>query len=52
MVPLIGDTAQRRRQIEAFGRLDAIMGSGSSTPSACAADVVLEMLGQGDRKPA
>jgi lipid-A-disaccharide synthase len=51
MVPLIGDTAQRRRQIEAFGRLDAIMGSGSSMPSAHAADVVLEMLGCGGRKP-
>jgi lipid-A-disaccharide synthase len=51
MVPLIGDTAQRRRQIEAFGRLYAILGSGSSAPSAHAADVVLEMLGQGDRNP-
>jgi lipid-A-disaccharide synthase len=50
MVPLIGDTEQRRRQIEAFGRLDAIMDSGANTPSARAADVVLEMLGRGDRK--
>jgi lipid-A-disaccharide synthase len=39
--PLLGDTPERRRQIEAFSRLDAIMEVGSSAPALRAADIVL-----------
>ena len=39
--PLIGDTPERRRQVEAFARLDAIMEIGSRAPAARAADIVL-----------
>ena len=44
MVPLIEDTPLRRRQIEAFARLDAIMRTGSSMPAARAAETVLQLL--------
>jgi lipid-A-disaccharide synthase len=44
MVPLFDDSPQRRRQLEAFSRLDAIMGIGTSSPAARAADIVLEVL--------
>ena len=44
LVPLLGDTPERRRQIDAFARLDAIMEIGSRTPAANAADVVLSTL--------
>jgi len=39
LLPLLGDTPERYRQIEAFARLDGIFGSGH--PSAHAAEVVL-----------
>ena len=32
LVPLLGDTPERRRQIEAFARLDAIMEIGKGSP--------------------
>ena len=41
MLPLLADTPQRRRQIEAFSRLDAIMEIGSNAPATRAADIVL-----------
>ncbi|HEY4406685.1 MAG TPA: lipid-A-disaccharide synthase [Xanthobacteraceae bacterium] len=41
LVPLLSDTAQRRAQIDAFGRLDAVMGGGPASPSSRAADIVL-----------
>lgn len=41
LLPLFGDTPQRRRQIEAFSRLDAVMEIGASTPAMRAADIVL-----------
>jgi lipid-A-disaccharide synthase len=41
LLPLFGDTPERRRQVEAFSRLDAIMEVGSSVPATRAADVVL-----------
>lgn len=44
LVPLIGDTPQRRRQVEAFSWLDAIMEIGSRAPAARAADIVLGSL--------
>jgi lipid-A-disaccharide synthase len=42
LLPLFDDTPQRRRQIEAFSRLDAIMEIGSSAPAARAAEIVFE----------
>jgi lipid-A-disaccharide synthase len=47
LAPLIGDTPERRRQVEAFATLDAIMEIGSRTPAARAADIVLG-LAQGN----
>jgi lipid-A-disaccharide synthase len=44
LAPLIGDTPQRRRQIDAFSWLDAIMEIGSRAPAARAADIVLGSL--------
>ncbi len=41
LVPLIGDSAERRRQTEGFARLDGIMEIGSAVPSERAAAVVL-----------
>jgi lipid-A-disaccharide synthase len=53
LLPLLSDTPQRRRQIEAFGRLDAIMAIGSEAPSAKAAAIVLDVAQQhGRRDPA
>jgi lipid-A-disaccharide synthase len=43
LLPLLSDTPQRARQIEAFGRLDQIMGIGNAAPSARAAAIVLEV---------
>jgi len=42
MLPLLSDTPERRRQTEAFARLDAIMGGGPGGPAARAAAVVLD----------
>jgi lipid-A-disaccharide synthase len=47
LAPLIGDTPERLRQTEAFGRLDAIMGIGRFASSANAADIVLEAARHG-----
>ena len=47
LVPLLAQSPQRRRQIDAFGRLDAVMrleggkNGGSESPSRRAADIVL-----------
>jgi lipid-A-disaccharide synthase len=49
LVQLLSDTPQRRRQIEAFQRLDAIMGLGAEPPSAKAADIVLGFAQRGRR---
>jgi lipid-A-disaccharide synthase len=51
-LPLLSDTPQRQRQIEAFGRLDAIMAIGGEAPSDKAAAVVLDVAQQGRRDPA
>jgi lipid-A-disaccharide synthase len=45
MVPLLQDTVERRRQIEAFSQLDDIMEIGKARPSVNAASAVLEMVG-------
>jgi lipid-A-disaccharide synthase len=47
LVPLISDSAERRRQIDAFARLDAIMGIGAASPSGRAAAVVLDVARRG-----
>lgn len=45
LVPLLTDTAERRRQCEAFARLDPIMGVGGPAPSVRAAARVLDRIG-------
>ena len=42
--PLLGDTPERRRQVEAFARLDRIMGLGQGAPSDRAAAIILSKL--------
>ncbi len=41
---VLSDSPMRRRQVEAFARIDGIMSTGSRPPSVCAADIVLAML--------
>jgi len=47
LLPLLSDTAERRRQIEAYRRLDDIMAIGAATPSAMAAAIVLDAARRG-----
>jgi lipid-A-disaccharide synthase len=44
LAPLLGDTPERARQVEAFATLDAIMGIGTARPSDRAADIVLKTI--------
>ena len=44
LTPLLNDSPERRRQVEAFGRLDEIMQIGRHAPAMRAADVVLGLL--------
>ena len=46
--PLLADTPERARQLDAFGKLDAVMSTGK-TPSICAADIVLATMRKGRR---
>lgn len=41
---VLGDSSLRRKQIEAFARLDQIMSTGNQPPSARAADIVLATM--------
>jgi lipid-A-disaccharide synthase len=41
---VLEDSPLRRRQVEAFAKLDAIMSTGSATPSTLAADIVLAAM--------
>jgi lipid-A-disaccharide synthase len=41
---ILGDTAQRRKQTEAFAKIDQIMSTGNAPPSARAADIVLTTM--------
>jgi lipid-A-disaccharide synthase len=41
---LLGDTPQRRKQTEAFAKIDQIMSTGNQPPSARAADIVLTTM--------
>lgn len=43
LVLLVADTPERRRQVEAFARLDSIMAIGTALPSDQAAAIVLDM---------
>jgi lipid-A-disaccharide synthase len=45
LLPLLSDTPERRRQLEAFARLDAVMEIGHAHPSARAAEIVLREAG-------
>ena len=47
--PLLGDTPERTRQLDAFGKLDAIISTGKATPSISAADIVLATMRKGRR---
>jgi lipid-A-disaccharide synthase len=49
LLPLLSDTPQRRRQVEAFQRLDAILAIGSAEPSAKAAAAVVDFALNGRR---
>jgi lipid-A-disaccharide synthase len=46
LLPLLSDTPQRRRQAEAFARLDRLMEIGTAIPSDRAAAVVLDCAGR------
>jgi lipid-A-disaccharide synthase len=46
LLPLIGNTPERNRQLNAFARLDAIMKIGLANPSELAAEIVLSMAGR------
>jgi lipid-A-disaccharide synthase len=50
LVPLLSDTPERRRQLEAFAKLDTIMEIGSAAPAGRAADIVLELARPGAPK--
>jgi lipid-A-disaccharide synthase len=49
LVPLLSDTPERRRQVEAFRRLDTIMAINAAVPSTKAAAVVLDVAQRGRR---
>ncbi|MEA2878853.1 MAG: lipid-A-disaccharide synthase [Hyphomicrobiales bacterium] len=44
LVSILAESPQRQRQLDAFGRLDTIMGLGGEPPSARAAHAVLELI--------
>ncbi|MGO4523982.1 lipid-A-disaccharide synthase [Microvirga sp. 2MCAF35] len=44
LLPLLGDTPERQRQLEAFGKLDKLMKIGDEVPSERAARIVEEVL--------
>jgi lipid-A-disaccharide synthase len=47
---ILADSSSRRRQLEAFAKLDTIMSTGNQPPSVRAADIVLATLNQSRRK--
>src|SRR6185295_15395238 len=47
MRDVLSDSAMRRKQIEAFARIDAIMATGDQPPSVRAADIVLATMRKG-----
>lgn len=44
LAPLLQDSAERAAQLQAFGRLEAVMSPGHVAPSALAADAVLDLI--------
>jgi lipid-A-disaccharide synthase len=50
LTPLLAETPERRRQVEAFARLDAVMEIGGTTPSARAAENVIETVAARQRR--
>jgi lipid-A-disaccharide synthase len=46
---ILSDTPERRRQVEAFQKIDAIMSTGKESPSVRAADIVLATMRRGRR---
>ena len=46
---VLGDSDLRRRQLEAFGKIDGILSTGNQPPSALAADIVLATMWQARR---
>ena len=46
---VLGDSELRRKQVEAFAKIDSIMSTGNQPPSARAADIVLATMWQGRR---
>lgn len=49
LAPLLADTPERRRQVEAFARLDSIMEVGAASPSARAAEITLSHADRSQR---
>jgi lipid-A-disaccharide synthase len=47
LAPLIADTAERKRQLAAFARLDDVMAIGALRPSETAAQIVIEVARRG-----
>jgi lipid-A-disaccharide synthase len=47
LAPLIGDTPERRAQLDAFAKLDSVMEIGQRRPSEAAADIVIEVARRG-----
>jgi lipid-A-disaccharide synthase len=52
LVPLLADSDERRRQLEAFRQLDGIMAVSTAAPSSQAAAIVLDVAARGRRDPA
>jgi lipid-A-disaccharide synthase len=50
LADVLADSAARTRQVEAFGRLDAIMSTGAASPSVRAADIVLATMRKARRQ--
>ena len=46
LIPLIGETPARHRQLDAFARLDTIMETGTAFPSDRAAEIVISLAGK------
>ncbi len=47
--PLLSDTPERKKQLDGFARIDAIMSTGNTAPSVRAADIVLATMRKGRR---
>lgn len=51
LAPLLADTPERRRQIDAFARIDALTSTGDESPSERAARVVCEVMDRARHRP-